>query len=88
MLRHATAKPAVINRVKHKSHPQDFTVLSCPDDTYPRGATFSETAVKLGLQLCDGARAWPDGMVFVKRTARYIVRGGKLVNEEGGQCRG
>jgi hypothetical protein len=74
----ATAR--VLNRVKHKCHPQDFIVVSCPDDTFSRGAQFSETAVKLGLT--DGC--WPDGMTFTKRGARYIVRGRVLVNEGGG----
>jgi hypothetical protein len=62
-----------------------FTVVSCPDDCFSRGAIFSLIDVQLGLK----DKCWPEGMRFKPVNGSHVltVRGGALVNEGGGMRR-
>ncbi len=83
MLRHATRAPAADKyrqRCRIHNHATSYTVVRCPGDEFPREAEFTWEEVKLGLR----DECWPEGIVFRCRTRRYTVRGGRLVNEQGG----
>jgi hypothetical protein len=81
MLRHATA-PKTERRGRPLNVGGRLVVESCPGGDYPTGCIFNLGTVIDGLEFDN----WPDGMVFVGRSKRYVVRGGHLVNEEGGLC--
>ncbi len=83
MLLHAT-KPttdhAASGRRTHRPPASSlYTVASCPDDLYPRGAQFAAGVVRDGLAM----ENWPDGTVFVSHSgARLVVRDRALVPSE------
>jgi hypothetical protein len=55
-----------------------YVVEYCPEDLFRPGATFTSTNFDLTLEI----GGWPEGIIFVSKNQRIIIRNGQAIEVE------